>query len=170
MVYRKLVTTLLNRISDPELEQDLVEYVTRHERKRVEEGEKSEEYLREEEERVRRDIADVKSSIVDRFDNRGRKYNKLAGFFVAVMAINYCFQLNYLQVIGLVISVVGSIILAIGVVHGIYWTYGLFIMAGFGNPSKYYREAILNDTVDGVYGVFFIISGFVIQFVAAVAC
>lgn len=154
-MYRQFVDVLLDRISDDELEDELVRYMTRG---------TAEERIETRESEIRDEIEETREDIIDAFDRRGRRYNKLILLLVAIIVLDAYLLVFGLQTVGILISFLGSIILANGLVHGIYWTYGMFIMAGYGNPSRYYRMAILNDTVDGVYGVLLVVSGFGVQF------
>lgn len=170
MVYRKVISLILSRISDEELEKDIITYLSENTREKVENGELEEKELQERKQEIQMNIEEVQQDIIDTFDTRGPRYNKILGAFLLSLGVNAYLSLSILQPIGIVLSLVGSVILALGLIHGIYWTYGLFLVAGYGNPSRYFRKATLNDTVDGVYGVLFIILGFAIQLYSQVSC
>lgn len=168
MLYRKFVDTILGYISDPQLEEEIVHYLTATVRDKYEAGEITKETLIKQEQRHRQDIEDVREDIVNKFDSRGRRYHKCAILVITSIIIDYFFSLGLLQVIGISTSLLGSIILSLGVIRGIYWTYGLFLVTFHGSTGRYYRKETLNNTVDGVYGVIFIIFGFTIQLASVI--
>lgn len=161
---KRLLIWFMRRRENEELKNEVIDYLSESAQRKVETGEKPPEYLEERQEELMQRIDELREDIAERFLIRSRVYVILTSL---VIVFSYLFTIysSFLSPnqIGALISLTGSIILGYALIQGPYRLFGILAASGWGAPRLYFKRSLINDTVDGIWGVSYLIVGFSIQ-------
>lgn len=161
---KRIVLWFMQWREDEALQEEVIDYLTKERKEKVEAGEKPQEYLEERKTELRGEMDSLREEIAERFISRS-KYYLLTSIVLLVIYVSLsgCLTIISPRQFGALVGLMGSIILGFGLIQGTYKLFGILAGIGFGSPTRYFKRQTINDTTDGIWGVSYLIVGFGIQ-------
>lgn len=161
---RRIVLMFLKQIESQSFRDNIIDYLTDNLQEQVDEGERTSEELEARKLELIDELDSLREEVAERMISRSKRYIMLSSLILSI-GVLFVWYWDYLTVVqlGAIIGLSGSIILGLAIIRDTYSLFGMIVATGWGSPRKYFKLSLIDDTVDGLWGVSYLIIGFSLQ-------